>query len=186
MDCVYFAVTIATSVGYGDIFPRRSDGASKAFLAFYFLWSTVAVALLLSSFVQLLLELSEAHVVDAIIDSTIYVHRIDLDGDGRVSESGYVLFKLLQMQKVDERSLNQLIDRWRSLDENGDGYLQVGVEIPSAAMVPEIRRLARRERARAAGNENGNGNGNGVGALPSLEAIWNDYRGEVIGAVVPR
>ena len=111
---------------------------------------------------------------------------IDLDGDGRVSESGYVLFKLLQMQKVDERSLNQLIDRWRSLDENGDGYLQVGVEIPSAAMVPEIRRLARRERARAAGNENGNGNGNGVGALPSLEAIWNDYRGEVIGAVVPR
>jgi hypothetical protein len=93
-DSFYFATTIATSVGYGDIFPRHSDKWSKVFLTFYFIWSTVTLAMLLGTFVELLCELSDNSVVSAIIDSTIWVHKIDLDDRGQVTESGYVLFKV--------------------------------------------------------------------------------------------
>ena len=37
---------------------------------------------------------------DSIIRSTIWVHKSDLDRDGKVTEADFVLFKLQQMQKV--------------------------------------------------------------------------------------
>jgi hypothetical protein len=52
-----------------------------------------------------------------------------------VSESNYILFKLQQMQKLDSQMLDRLIDRYHELDVDGSGYLNVGVEIPSAAQV---------------------------------------------------
>ena len=73
----------------------------------------------------------------------------------------------MQMQKVDESCLNLLIGRWRELDANRDGFLQIGVEIPSAEQVVELQRLARRERSR-------------TGKLPTLEGIWDRYRQEII------
>ena len=73
----------------------------------------------------------------------------------------------MQMQKVDESCLNLLIGRWRELDANRDGFLQIGVEIPSAEQVVELQRLARRERSR-------------TGKLPTLEGTWDRYRQEMI------
>jgi hypothetical protein len=63
------------------------------------------------------------------------VHKADLDGDGKVTEADYVLFKLQQMQKVDRDMLDRLIDRFEDLDLGGDvrdlggDVSQHGVEI---------------------------------------------------------
>jgi hypothetical protein len=68
-------------------------------------------------------------------DSTTWVHKADLDGDGKVTEADYVLFKLQQMQKVDRDMLDRLIDRFEDLDLGGDvrdlggDVSQHGVEI---------------------------------------------------------
>lgn len=53
-------------------------------------------------------------------DSTIWVHKADLDGDDKVTEADYVLFKLQQMQKVDLQTLDILIDRFEELDAQHD------------------------------------------------------------------
>jgi hypothetical protein len=39
-----------------------------------------------------------------LIDSTTWVHKADIDGDGKITEADYVLFKLQQMQKVNQRN----------------------------------------------------------------------------------
>lgn len=51
----------------------------------------------------------------------------------------YILFKLQQMQKVDESTLQQLAARFDELDENGNSVLCIGEEIPSAQQVEELR-----------------------------------------------
>lgn len=48
------------------------------------------------------------------------MHKADLDGDGKVTEADYVLFKLQQMQKVDLQTLDILIDRFEELDVHHD------------------------------------------------------------------
>ena len=56
-----------------------------------------------------------------------------------MSEAQFVVFKLLQMQLVDWSVLDLLIDRFRELDVNKNGFLEIGVDVPSAAQVEEMR-----------------------------------------------
>jgi hypothetical protein len=72
---------------------------------------------------------------DTLLSSTTWVHKADVDGDGQVSQSDFILFKLQQMQKLDYQMLDRLIDRYHELDIDGNGYLTVGDEIPSGSQV---------------------------------------------------
>ena len=49
----------------------------------------------------------------------MWVHKSDLDRDGRVTEADFVLFKLQQMQRVDPLVLDRLITRFKALDVDG-------------------------------------------------------------------
>jgi len=63
------------------------------------------------------------------------VHRADLDGDGRVTEADYVLFKLQQMQKVDLQTLDMLIDRYEELDIHHDVSPAIGPVVSSFGII---------------------------------------------------
>jgi hypothetical protein len=52
-----------------------------------------------------------------------------------------VLFKLMQMQKVDESVLERLIDRYFELDEDDSGSLSLGVEVPNKEQVAEMKAM---------------------------------------------
>jgi hypothetical protein len=52
-----------------------------------------------------------------------------------------VLFKLIQMQKVDVRVLERLIDRFFELDPDKSGSLTLGVEVPNAEQVVEMQAM---------------------------------------------
>jgi hypothetical protein len=140
IDALYFGTVTATSIGYGDI-TAQSDGG-KIFLCFYMLISTILMADSLGDFIDLYVSdiVGEA-IIDEIIDSTIWVHKCDLDMDGKVSEADYVLFKLQQMQKVDASMMDVLIDRYHDLDVDGEGALDVGIDIPSAEQVKTMQEL---------------------------------------------
>ena len=51
--------------------------------------------------------------MNKMVDSCIWVHRADLLRNGRISQTEYVLFKLHQMQKLDENLLIRLTDRFK-------------------------------------------------------------------------
>jgi len=78
---------------------------------------------------------------DTLISSTIWVHKADIDGDGKVTQPDFILFKLQQMQQVDSQILDRLIDRYNELDTDGSGFLTLGNEIPSEFQVESMRHI---------------------------------------------
>jgi hypothetical protein len=79
--------------GYGDITP--STDAGKAFLTFYFLFSTIVVGSLLSDLISLYVnDFMAEKVIDQLINSTIWVHKIDVGKRGIVTEADYCVFKV--------------------------------------------------------------------------------------------
>lgn len=62
----------------------------------------------------------------------------DIEGHGFVSETDYVLFKLHQLQKIDKRIERELVSRFQALDVGGEGFLDLGVDVPSAAQVQAL------------------------------------------------
>lgn len=78
---------------------------------------------------------------DILISSTIWVHKADIDGDGKVTQPDFILFKLQQMQQVDSQILDRLIDRYNELDTDGSGFLTLGNEIPSEFQVEAMRHI---------------------------------------------
>jgi len=65
----------------------------------------------------------------------VWVHKSDLDRDGRITEADFVLFKLQQMQRVDPLVLDRLIDRFDQLDADKTGAVDIGKEVPSRLQV---------------------------------------------------
>ena len=137
IDAVYFAVVTSTSVGYGDITPT-SDGA-KLFLIPYMLLSTLIVAHILASYIDLYVsDYVGGRIMDTLLKSVTYVHKADIDDNNLITEADYVLFKLHQMQLVDKDLEAEISKRFLELDKDLNGYIDVGVEIPSAAQVKEL------------------------------------------------
>ncbi len=84
------------------------------------------------------------------------------------------MFKLQQLQKLDEATLSRLVDRFAELDGGGTkGELVIGQEIPSAAQVEELQR--RREAARRAGEQ----------PLRSLQELWEEVKPQFAAADGP-
>jgi len=141
IDALFFASVIASTVGYGHLLAPKTDGA-KAFLIFYFFFSTYVVGALLGEVLDLYVNgyIGE-NIVKKLIGSTTWVHKADMFGDGHISESAFILFKLIQMQAVDVGTLDRLIDAYHDLEKTGDGYLTIGIEVPSADQVREMQRI---------------------------------------------
>jgi len=137
IDAAFFSTVISTTVGYGHRLVPFTD-AAKGFLIFYFFFSTTIVGGIIGDLSNMYLEKKNFEIEIAIIDSTIFVHKADLEGIGSISESDYILFKLRQLQLVDDRLLDMLGNRFDELDVKEDGFLTIGVEIPSAEQVAEM------------------------------------------------
>jgi len=139
IDAFYFGIVVCTSVGFGDIVPATDAG--RFFMTFYFLCSTIMVGAVLGDFISLYVdEIVGEGIIKTLIDSTIWVHKADIDKEGSITEADYIVFKLLQMQKVDMGLLAKLQKRFDEINTDGSGVLNIGEEVPSAAQVVELQR----------------------------------------------
>eukprot|EP01043_Picozoa_sp_COSAG02_P071586 COSAG02_NODE_13139_length_1440_cov_1.246831_1_plen_347_part_00 len=128
VDCVYFAVVTATTVGYGDFQPA-SDG-ERAGAAVYCLVSTAVVAWSLGVLVDCLIDLEGADRQREIAmlfqrANVADLRAADMDGDGAVSEAEYVIMKLKHMGKTTEGEIAAIRARFRLRDKDGDRLLSI-------------------------------------------------------------
>eukprot|EP00613_Pedinella_sp_CCMP2098_P046104 CAMPEP_0171826582 /NCGR_PEP_ID=MMETSP0992-20121227/6157_1 /TAXON_ID=483369 /ORGANISM="non described non described, Strain CCMP2098" /LENGTH=869 /DNA_ID=CAMNT_0012441609 /DNA_START=320 /DNA_END=2929 /DNA_ORIENTATION=- len=138
IDAFYFATVVATSVGYGDIAPQTMPG--RFVMGFFFFLSTLITAGVLRDFIEVYIRDYEGEkIVRQIIDSTTWIHKADMTGTGIITESDYVLFQLQQLQMVSQTSLDNLVDRFCELDLRDDGYLDVGVDLPSVSQITQLQ-----------------------------------------------
>jgi len=142
VDAMYYASLAATSVGYGHRIVPQTD-AAKGFLTVYF-FSTVVVARLVGKLVNITFERNQMSVEDEIVRETIWVHRTALltDKTDEVTEPDYLMFKLMQMQRVDENILHRLQERFDVLDNDRHGALEISVEIPSSGQLKAMENAA--------------------------------------------
>jgi len=140
IDAAYFATVVSSTIGYGDIVPESDSG--RIFMSVYMLVSTVIVGKTLSEFIDVYVnDVVGEKIVQTLIDSTTWIHCVDIDNRGVITEADYVLFKLMQMMKVDADVLDMLIDRFEEIDDNGNGWLDIGIDVPSAEQVAEMNEL---------------------------------------------
>mmetsp|Transcript_45674 Transcript_45674/g.103120 ORF Transcript_45674/g.103120 Transcript_45674/m.103120 type:complete len:933 (-) Transcript_45674:151-2949(-) len=138
LEAMYFATVVATTTGYGDIVPLST--ASMVVFSFYFIAATVSVGGVLAGFVECFaLGIVGEKIVKRIVDSTVFVHKADVNGTGVITESDFILFKLVQLQMVDPAVLEDLVDRFLEIDVAGEGWLDVGFDVPSAEQVDEMK-----------------------------------------------
>ena len=52
----------------------------------------------------------------------------------QITSSDYVLFKLLEMQKVDSTTLFRVSARYHELDTSGEGALDIGLEVTEVVL----------------------------------------------------
>jgi hypothetical protein len=144
IDSLYFTSVVSTTVGYGSDFHAVTDRA-KWFMSFFFIFSTFVVAHIISDLSSLYLDYQENRILEIVMKSTADVFKTDLDRNGEVDESEFVLFKLLQLQKVDTVTLERLIQKFDSLDVEKKGFLHIGVDVPHAIQSADLTRRAREE-----------------------------------------
>ena len=138
IDAAYFATVVSTSIGYGDIVPE-SDGG-RLFMSIYMLLAAGIVGDALSDLTEVYVnDVVGEKIVQTLFDSTTWIHKADIDKRGVITEADYVLFKLQQLMKVDAAMLDTLIDRFEELDDNSNGWLDIGIEVPSAEQVAEMK-----------------------------------------------
>jgi len=137
-DSFYFIIVTSTTVGYGDVLPETN--AEKIVTIFTMLTSTVVMGKILGDAVNLyVVDILEERIKNKIINSATYVHHCDLQGDGTINEAEYSLFKLLQLQKIERAYLIPIAEKFKELDEDGSGLLEVGKEVPAPyGWVPPI------------------------------------------------
>ena len=107
-----------------------------------------------------------------LIDLTIWVHKSDIDGDGRVYDADYCLFKLQQLQALDTDILRRLQARFSNLDSGVGGELRLGFEVPSADQVKRLQAIQKERASSTIEKKEGN--------LPTLMALWKEHRSELI------
>jgi hypothetical protein len=116
---IYCSIITSLSVGYGDYYPVTQRGR----LAFSF-YIPISVTVVMGCVGQLLEMYKGVNTVRCVkIAPMTKIFDLDLDGDGKVSMSEYVLFMLTETKDVDIKVIEGLKEQFRAMDSDKSGEL---------------------------------------------------------------
>lgn len=122
---LYYAIITFTTVGYGDLVPTRE---SMRLLAIFFLPLAVAVfGAVLGRIAGYYMDRQTKKAEKEFLHRQVTLSDLavmDTDGDGGVSYGEFLAFMMVAMQKVDQKSVDEVKAVFQSLDADGSGTLQ--------------------------------------------------------------
>ena len=142
IDACFFAVVICTTVGYGYRITPATDGC-KLFLIIYMFVATTYVGHLINEVSEIYLcDIAQKRVRDVVIENTMHLYKADTSGDGSVTESDFLLFKLRELLAVDEALYKRVKDVFKNKFEREDpkGWAKVGQDVPSEYQVDLLKK----------------------------------------------
>lgn len=124
LDSFYLSVMSVTTVGYGDHAFKTMHG--RIFAAIWLLVSTLAVARAFLYLAEARVDKRHRMMAKWILGQDMTVAEFlaaDIDNNGFVSKSEYVIYKLKEMGKVSEKDIMQVSEKFDRLDAGNCGKI---------------------------------------------------------------
>lgn len=124
VDSFYLAVTSVTTVGYGDYAFTTVTG--RCFAIIWLLVSTLAVARAFLYLAELRIDRRNRRIAKWVLQKKMTLGDLvaaDLDNDGSISKSEFVIYKLKEMGKISEKDIQQICNQFDSLDSTNCGKI---------------------------------------------------------------
>ncbi|KAK7284519.1 hypothetical protein RJT34_19265 [Clitoria ternatea] len=124
VDSVYLSVMSVTTVGYGDRAFRTLPG--RLFAAVWLLFSTLMVARAFLYLAEARIDRRHRRMAKNVLHREITIDDLfaaDINHTGFISKSEYVIFKLKEMGKIQEKDILQICDQFRKLDPSNCGKI---------------------------------------------------------------
>lgn len=124
LDSVYLAVMSVTTVGYGDRAFKTLPG--RLFAAVWLLVSTLVVARAFLYLAEARIDKRHRRISKLVLHRDVTVEDFlaaDINNNGFISKSEYVLYKLKEMEKISETDILQICDQFSKLDRNNSGKI---------------------------------------------------------------
>ncbi|KAK6941154.1 Potassium channel domain [Dillenia turbinata] len=124
IDSVYLAVMSVTTVGYGDKVFKTVGG--RLFAAIWLLLSTLAVGRAFLYLAEARVDRRHRRIAKWVLHRDITVDDLlaaDMNNNGFISKSEYVVFKLKEMGKIGENDIIQICNQFNKLDPANSGKI---------------------------------------------------------------
>ncbi|XP_010243700.1 PREDICTED: two pore potassium channel c-like isoform X3 [Nelumbo nucifera] len=123
-DSIYLSVTSVTTVGYGDYAFKTVKG--RCFAIVWLLVSTLAVARAFLYLTELRIYKRNRKIAKWVLQKRMTLGDLmaaDLDNDGSISKSEFVIYKLKEMGKIAEKDILQICNQFDRLDTGNCGKI---------------------------------------------------------------
>ncbi|CAI8586793.1 unnamed protein product [Vicia faba] len=123
-DSFYLSITSVTTVGYGDFSFKTLAG--RCFAILWLLVSTLAVARAFLYLADYSMQKRSREMAKRVLQKKITLSDLaaaDLDNDGSISKSDFVIYKLKQMGKITEIDIQRISKQFDSLDHGMYGKI---------------------------------------------------------------
>ncbi|KAH7351704.1 hypothetical protein KP509_19G011000 [Ceratopteris richardii] len=124
LDAFYLSCMSVTTVGYGDHAFKSLSG--RVFASVWLLLSTLAVTQSFLFLAEARIDKRHRLIAKWVLEKEMTLADLvaaDLDKDGSVSKSDFVLYKLKQMGKIDENDIEEITRQFSKLDPKCSGKI---------------------------------------------------------------
>lgn len=124
IDSVYLSVMSVTTVGYGDRAFKTLPG--RLFAGIWLLISTLAVARAFLYLAEARVDKRHRRIAKWVLHRDITIEDLlaaDINNNGFISKSEYVIYKLKEMGKIGEKDILQICNQFSKLDPNNSGKI---------------------------------------------------------------
>ncbi|KAK2970218.1 hypothetical protein RJ640_021654 [Escallonia rubra] len=124
IDSLYLSVMSVTTVGYGDRAFKTTAG--RLFASIWLLLSTLAVARAFLYLAEARIDKRHRRVTKWVLHRDITVEDLlaaDINNNGFISKSEYIIYKLKEMGKIGEKDVMQICNQFNKLDRNNSGKI---------------------------------------------------------------
>ncbi|GFZ04432.1 Ca2+ activated outward rectifying K+ channel 5 [Actinidia rufa] len=124
IDSIYLSVMSVTTVGYGDKAFKTLTG--RLFAAIWLLFSTLAVARAFLYLAEARIDKRHRRITKWVLHREITIDDLlaaDINNNGFISKSEYIVYKLKEMGKIGEKDILQICNQFNKLDPNNSGKI---------------------------------------------------------------
>lgn len=126
VDSVYLSVMSVTTVGYGDRAFKTLTG--RLFASIWLLFSTLAVARAFLYLAEARMDKRHRKITNWVLHRKITIEDLvaaDINNNGFISKSEYIIYKLKEMGKIREKDITQICEQFSKLDPNNSGKISL-------------------------------------------------------------